>query len=325
MNKISYRFFSIVACLLFSNSGFANLPLPVSHFSASAIFLLEPGSGTDDYRIGSEWGKIAVTQEHLNNKGDVFKRAVLATAQYGYGGTAFYLGKFAGYHVMATNFHVMDAIPCGGRSKSRFPYAGKSFACMRSFGKWTDIDLSLYAIKVPVADETVLAGTGRNFNWNTPVYTGQELLTVGYGSAGNPDGRTLMANDDSDCKVFSATNDFRFMDDPDQVNPGKYKAWSFANGCDVSHGDSGSSFIDRKTGDIIGIVWTGKVPKNSKIKDSAFLSELIKKGGEEIWTELTYSVPAQKIRDKLTELAGSGTLEKESQKVIEAVLKNAAE
>src|SRR5690606_7562892 len=122
-------------------------------------------------------------------------------------------------------------------------------------------------IDVKPDDEHLLVGVGKNMAFNSPIYKGQKLLTIGHGVANNED-QKLVANQDDDCIVYSEGNDIRFMADPDDLNPGDYSVWSFANGCDVSHGDSGSAMVDRLTGDIVGIIWTGRIPKDKKVQDS---------------------------------------------------------
>ncbi|MGK5082105.1 hypothetical protein WDW37_02280 [Bdellovibrionota bacterium FG-1] len=319
--KTRVRFLSFVFALIAATSAQANLIWPsLSPSLASPLFQI---FGTDDYRIGDQWGKHAVTQAEIDVGGAVFRRVALATAKYGSGGTAFYLGKFNGLHVMATNYHVMEAFGCDG-SPVKFPFTGKNFTCSKLFGLWTDIDLSLFAIPVSAGDEATLLGLGRNFDFDAKIYPGQKLLTLGFGIAGNPAGK-LMANQDDDCKVFSQADDYRFMGDPDEYNPGPYKAWSFANGCDVSHGDSGSSFVDRETGQVVGIVWTGRVPKSPEVQSSKYLGEMLKVQSSKIWTELTYTVPAPKIREKLKEIIANGSLDELSRKTLEAVIGNRTE
>lgn len=264
---------------------------------------LAPRFQSKDYQIGSEWGKKKVTPDAVANENEIFRRAALATARYG-GGTAFYLGKFNGQHLMGTNHHVQPDTDCG--SASQFVLLGKSFRCTEVFGSWPEIDFALYAIRVPFGEEVAMMEIARSFSFSADIFPGQPILTVGFGIAQNPN-RDLMANQDSDCYVFSDKNEFRSMGDPDEYNPGPYKAWSFATGCDVSHGDSGSAFVDRSTGDVIGLVWTGKIPKSDKIRDSRYLDEIFKNRSEEIWKELTFAVPAAKIHEVLEKFAREST------------------
>jgi hypothetical protein len=154
------------------------------------------------YRLGSEWGKMPVTAASLRDASSSFRRAAQATAKAG-GATSFYLGEFDGAHVMATNHHVY---PSASRCQSgtvRFPLLDKSFRCNKFVGTWPSIDLSIFVIDVKEgADAASLAQVAANFDWESPVRKGQELITVGFGSADNPLS-ALMGNQDSDCKVFS--------------------------------------------------------------------------------------------------------------------------
>src|SRR5688500_3227633 len=77
-------------------------------FDRQGLARFEARAFDDRYRIGDEWGKAPVTDKQLSEETAVFRRAAMATARAG-GGTSFYLGKFAGFHVMATNHHVFPA------------------------------------------------------------------------------------------------------------------------------------------------------------------------------------------------------------------------
>lgn len=282
---------------------------------------LEPGDGFDaaseTYRIGDEWGKKPVTADALGREDAVFQRAAKAAAAYG-GATGFYLGRFEGRHVFATNYHVSER-SC--RGSARLPLLGKSYPCDVLLGSWPEVDLALFTARVPASDDALLAGLANNFAWDAAIRPGQELLTVGFGTAGNGR-RQPMSNKDADCKVFSAENEFRLMADPDEINPGSYEAWSFANGCDVSHGDSGSAFVDRRTGALLGLVWTGGIPKSAETGRSATLARWMSERSPEIWTQLTFSVPAAKIRERLREHVRGLPAGGETRRVLEAVLES---
>ncbi|MEK6555765.1 MAG: serine protease [Bdellovibrionota bacterium] len=322
---------SILALLLlnFSVSAWAITPL---HFNeakpAEAFSVLKPlpfgpnflrftTSSTDTYRIGDEWGKIPYSAKDAADP-EISKMAK-ATARVD-GGTGFYIGYFGGKFVMATNHHVCPSeIDCMGVNV-RFTALNKSFAIREFYGSWPEVDLALFAIEVPVmADQALLNSVASPFNFASPLYRGQELATIGYGVGGNP-ARQLVVNQDTDCIVFSDKNEFRLMADPDDLNPGPYKAWSFANGCDVSHGDSGSAMIDRNTGEVVGIIWTGRIPKSEKVQHSDYLNNLLQTPTEDVWKELSYAVPAFKIGEYLGELLTSGTLEPSTAAVLEDIL-----
>jgi S1-C subfamily serine protease len=273
----------------------------------------------DDYRLGDEWGKKLVTTQDLDSS-PIFKRAALATAKVG-GATGFYLGFFNNQHIVATNHHVCPSPSRCENSTVTFPLLNFGVRVKKMIGTWTDVDLSLLIVEAPQgANEDRLKAVAGNFAFNKKFFAGQKLLTIGFGIANNSNNR-MMANQDSDCVVFSNDNEFRFMADPDDFNPGPYKAWSFANGCDVSHGDSGSAMVDRETGAVVGIIWTGKIPKADIVQSSKYLKELLAKQGSQIWTELSYAVPAPKIAEFLSNLLVSGNLPSDHKAILTEILK----
>lgn len=284
-------------------------------FPHSGNYLAFLGS-TDTYRIGDEWGKVPFSAEHSNVP--LFLKMAKATARIG-GGTGFYLGKFANLHLVATNHHVCPRAVMCLNSQSDFVLLKKKYRISKFFGSWPEIDLALFAIEVRTEDEPLLAAVSSPFDFSNSLYRGQPLVTIGFGTGGNP-ARQLMLNADSDCVVFSDENEFRLMADPDDLNPGPYKAWSFANGCDVSHGDSGSAMMDRETGQVVGIIWTGRIPKNPSVQASSYLSQLLKAPSEEIWQELSYGVPAMAIGKYLEEVVKSEQTKPDVKAVLSEIL-----
>jgi hypothetical protein len=184
-------------------------------------------------------------------------------------------------------------------------------------GTWTDIDLSLFVLKISSeGDAAKLATVAQNFDFQAIFEPELPLLTAGFGVANNG-ARRLVVNQDSDCKVFSKQNEYRFMADPDAFNPGPYRAWSFSNGCDVSHGDSGSAMVHRLTGRVMGLIWTGKIPKDAQVQNSENLRQILDSQSELLWTELSYAVPAPKIQEVLNQQLESGAIQDaESQQII---------
>ena len=290
--------FACALSLVVSSAAFADMTLPAPNGAPSLYKKLFRSS--DQYRLGDEWGKKPITALDLPSRSRPFQRASMAAAKVG-GGTGFYLGQFNGYYMMATNHHVCpQASDCMGLVV-QFPLMGLSFKVNQFFGSWSDIDLALSAVQVTGAsDITKLTQVAGNFDFAHGPFTGERLVTAGFGIADNAS-RKLVVNEDSDCKVFS--DELRFMGDPDTVNPGPYKAWSFANGCDVSHGDSGSAMVDRDSGAVVGIIWTGRIPKSPKVQSSAFLDQLIANPTDDIWNELSYAVPAIKMGEYLGALS----------------------
>ena len=283
----------------------------------AAIQVEAATSSVTDYQIGDEWGKVTVKREALDGEPAAYARAARATARYG-GGTAFYLGKFNGHHLVGTNHHVQPHLRCRGMLS--FTALEVEAPCRKVLGHLPEVDFAIIEIDLNRSQEAKLAPVARNFAFDRPIRQGMPLITIGHGVANNPT-RLLMGNRDDDCKVFSGDDDFRKMADPDELNPGNYEAWSFANGCDVSHGDSGSAMVDRDSGDVVGIIWTGRVPKKPDIRDSKVLDDLIRTQSPRIWKELSYAVPAAKIRETLQRVLDQSTdLEPETREAIEALV-----
>ncbi len=252
-----------------------------------------------DYQIGPTWGKVIVTRDSLAKESPAFQRAAKATARVrlGFGGaTAFVIGEKDGKTILATNHHVIqDQAGCNSAKISFEMLNIINLRCDRLIKTSTDLDLTIFSISgLSQAQQETLRTVSKSFD---PGETrkGTKLLTVGYGVAGNDGQKNLMSGQDSDCKTFSPDGEVRYMADPDTFNPGPYKTWMFATGCDVSHGDSGSAIVDRETGDVVGILSTGKIPKDKVVREAGFLSRIFDDVSEEVWMELTYAVPASKI------------------------------
>lgn len=310
-----------LAAALFSLSAQAILPIPQQKGRLKQAQPFGEFSFNLDlrYQIGAEWGKKPVSADTLKDESEVFQRAAKATARVG-GATGFYLGIFNGKHIMATNHHVMPGPDnCNGRAV-RFPLLGITLQCKEFLGDWTDIDLALFVLSEPTPEEAgLLSNVAKNFSFDHEIKKGEELITIGFGIADNT-ARNLVANKDSDCRVFSTDSDYRFMADPDDLNPADYKAWSFANGCDVSHGDSGSAMVSRETGEPIGIIWTGRIPKEEKVQNADYLADIYNTNSDEVWKQLSYAVPAKKMGEFLTELVSKPDTSEELAKTLSAIL-----
>ena len=272
------------------------------------------------YQMGDVWGRERVDPSAFVQEDPKVARALMAAGRYRRA-TAFYLGKFAGQHIMATNHHVQETLRCNGAAVW-FPVLDETVPCSRVYGSWTDVDLALFAVQLRPEQEAIFAGVGRNFAFGASFYPGQKLLTAGFGIAGNPRQELSLERDD-DCMVFSGRDDFQFMADPDAFNPGPYRAWSFAHGCDISHGDSGSPMIDRTDGAVLGLLWTGTIPKAERVQHSSYLQSLLQAQSLEVWQELGYAVPAPMIGRHLQAVlqgATSTSLDAEARAVLQAVL-----
>lgn len=260
---------------------------------------LKQFAGISDYQIGPTWGKSVVKSDTLQNESSAFQRAAQATARvrlmFG-GATGFVIGAKDGKVVLATNHHVIgDQSECNGARISFEMLQISGARCDKVLATSTDLDVTIFTIKGLSDDnESKLLTVARSFSTGEPK-KGTELMTIGYGVAGNDGQKELMGTKDEDCKTYSPDGEMRFMADPDELNPGPYKTWMFATGCDVSHGDSGSAIFDRETGEVVGILSTGKIPKNTVVRETSFLKRIYEESDEAVWKELTYAVPASKI------------------------------
>lgn len=243
----------------------------------------------DFYQTGSQWDKRLVTAKDLEAGSPTLKKAMRALGRVTGGASAFYIGKWNGHHLGVSNHHVY---PGGCRGEQiPFPFLKKSYWCTNLVGTWLEMDMTIFEMDVPAADETLLAGAALKMGFRAEIYPGQKLVNVGFGHHRNP--QLLPAADDSeDCMVISGKNDFRRVQVPDDP---EYNIWSVANGCEASPGDSGSAILDRATGEVVLVLWASKPGKIEKIQDSAFLKQLTQTQGPEVWTELNYGAPVPKL------------------------------
>ncbi|WP_413584525.1 hypothetical protein [Bdellovibrio sp. HCB274] len=275
------------------------------------------------YQKGDQWSVGDITEEYLKNP--IIKKAYSANVHVG-AASGIYLGKFKGKHIVATNSHVAD----GPKECKNFPPKvmfdsniwSDTVGCI---GAWPEIDLALLVVKPydvnaweegaeslgPEAyelGEKAVAGRGVNLAFNTIPEFEAPLLNIGFGIAGDasPDrGNPLKISVpritfDDDCRVLSQTGEVRLLFDPDTINPLGYAAWSFANGCDTSHGSSGSLLMNRETGEILGVEWTGTWTKAGEEPiSSQEIAEISRGNSPEVWSRLNYAVPAFKIKEFL--------------------------
>ena len=268
-------------------------------------------------QVGSVWDRVEASDVNPN-----FRFLVQGMAAYR-GGTAFYLGYWNGHYLMATNAHVQPEMKCASPeawdSAARFESLEHEFACEKVFGTWKEIELSIFSISVPKEYEAFFKPLGASFAFHTPLQMNEKLFTLGFGSACNPNSALTMTTGPQ-CQLFSKPNDFKFMKDPDEAQTSVYATWAMAIGCNVSHGDSGSPVLDRETGKVVGILYTGKFPKPETAQDDAFLETLLKSKGEGTWTMLNYAVPSLKIGEFLEKWVKTPALDSDTQITLQALL-----
>lgn len=262
-----------------------------------------------NYQIGDEWGRTPVS---LPTK----SRAARATIRVG-SGTGFLLGEFFGELVVATNNHALSRNDDCSVLDTSFPAIRVKAQCTRIVGTWPEIDFTLFTVDVAEKDRAIVREAASNFDYASELTPGRLLSSVGFGIAGNS-GQVLKSISDADCRVFSS--EIRQIDDPDHLRPGPYRVWSFAHGCETSHGDSGSAIVDRQTERPLGIVWTAKSPKDQKTRDSLHLKTVQTKQSPEIWSELAYAVPASKIREVIKADLDQGKIRTQDRGLLRAII-----
>lgn len=213
-----------------------------------------------EYQVGSVWGKYPLTLGLLNSRPDVLPIAK-ATAHLTYSftrndgsrgtkwGSIFYLGKFNGHHIAATNSHLISpGVMAGRESCGNFELTfhhltgEPKILCQELIGAWPELDFALLILQPTAGQEKLLQNVGLNFDFNADIEPGAMLFSVGY----SPLGKIPFLVEDQDCRVFSGKNLFKLLPNPDDhsISFKPKEAWSFANGCDSSlFGDCG----DRKS------------------------------------------------------------------------------
>jgi len=265
-------------------------------FIALTLLLFAHAEAQDEnpYQIGPEWGRKPFTHKNVNELPTVISSQIKAVARFD-GGTAFYLGKFDGKHLMATNHHVLPgALNCYSFNWVTFILLDEFFSCKNFVLTSSDVEITIFELKVKPEDEAVLNGLGIPLS-SSPLDTDQ-LYGAGYGFQNNPMRNSLLLSNDEHCKFFSKNT--RFITDPDTINTADYQVWSRPVGCDFSHGDSGSPVFN-DYGELVGLNWTGGAPKPSKVLNSDYLNEIEATQGPEIWKNLSYIVPTKNIRSHL--------------------------
>lgn len=257
----------------------------------------------NDFQIGESWGVRPITLQSIREENNfVISRMASNMAQVTTPfakGTAFYLGKHNGDHLMATNAHVMKNIPSCRISPVvfRFTLFGITMTCKKIITIRRDVDFALLALNDSEVSEAYLRELNpMNLAFNKDVVKNTMLYSSGYGEFQNQSGK-LTLKDDQDCRIYSATNTFRRLKDVGKL--GAKKIPSIAIGCDISPGDSGSPVVDRTTGDVLGIVWSTQTPKPITMRSRTFLDELQAERDPDIWEHMAYAIPAQEIKQDL--------------------------
>ena len=279
----------------------------------------------NQYQIGSQWSRNPVTSQTLIFTNDLhLEDAAYATGRIStlwQTGTAIYLGRFYGKHLVATNSHVLKNIPSCAigyiAPAINFSLIGKSFRCNKLIGSWPEIDFALLELKVSQRESDFLELINPlRFDWKDPLEKGTPLLTLGHGKYKNSKAH-LTENSDPFCKVFSSTGKVKKISNKNE-NP--KEVYSFATGCDISNGDSGSALINRRNGKVIGMVWSTYSPKPMVYRSDSHLNNLFDNPNKDIWKYLSYGVPAKSIRGYLRNWVNNTRISSSRKRIIRLFL-----
>jgi hypothetical protein len=256
----------------------------------------ETSSNLARLQIGPSWNKFAVNPAALASFSPSLRKVALSTASFNEG-TAFYIGKFNGKHVMATNTHVLlEKDRACRQATANFSLLRARFRCQKILSFLTDIELALFSIETTAADDPFFQRLGAELEIRNPVAANSPLFTVGHGGFQNPR-NSLTFSSNGYCRTFSSTATPVYLPDLDSSDKLPYKVWSFAVGCNASWGDSGSPVVDPRTGKVLGLLWTSKFPKDQKMRDANYLNTILTSGDAVIWKQLTYASSLMKFRE----------------------------
>lgn len=254
------------------------------------------------YQVGESWSK-----KHINKASKASQTLKESVGEIGARATLFYIGQINNKYWAITNNHVcpnsvknfITVNQCKKQWIQFHYYKNKRGQSLTGSIKTVplvikSLDLSLLEISFDNLHTFKRAPKALKLSDEKP-YLGQELISIGYGMHNNEYGSLMIEDKSFECQVFS--NDIHLTADPDSQNPVNYKVHSFLHGCDVSHGDSGSPILDRHSKEVIGLLWSGKFPKDSSISQSGFESLPL----DFLWKQLNYAAPSFMINKELSE------------------------
>ncbi len=223
-------------------------------------------------------------------------------------GTGFYLGLHKGKHLVLTNSHVMDKNECEGarvtfltRSLNTFTFSCNEI--LLNLYQREQSDLTLFSVKFNGHEDKL--GSGLKLDLSYSPIAGEELAIIGFGIKKAPsrmiDFRlkrfTPLLSMDNDCVIASPTGVTVFFGGSSQVDH------TFATGCDVATGDSGSAILNRNTGEVVGLLWgmgSDATDKYKQQNSEYFMNEVVGKNHSMVWKNLSYGILLSQLQEKLS-------------------------
>ena len=276
------------------------------------------------FRLGNEWSKVELKSEiDLKTFPSELHPAARGSVQLMLGGSGILLGEFAGKLVVASAAHICEQNfggPCGPMYlMGSFKFLGINYRATNIIGFWPEVDLMLFTIEVDSKDKEKLITVGANFDFSSTLDQDLPLAIASYTLIKDSTGN-LQLSSDSDCRILSSTSETRLITDPDQIMPDKTKRWAFAMGCDAGPGDSGGAVIDRQSGLLVGLVWTGNSSQKNTARSSDGLAKIQQENDSQLWSRVSYASPAPKIAEYLKKSLRDPSISKDKKEIIEAVL-----
>jgi len=242
-----------------------------------------PATDGGVFWIGQDWSRQIVTQEFFDQQPSSIQKLILHTAKIDIGrghGTGIYLGR----GLMLTNSHVVRGRECRNLA-IQFWNHPENISCRRIL--WSDRDVDAAILEID--DQTLyhLEGYRLNNRRSLPLFT-ERVATAGFGTTLNPHfGMTIDSS--SECTVVS-NDEMRFMPPPGTSPELAYNVWAIPLTCDTSPGDSGAAVIDRDSGELVGLIFGGRLRKKQQIN-----IETINNQDAMIWDQLSYAIPIREI------------------------------
>jgi hypothetical protein len=257
---------------------------------------------TSQLQIGEEWSRIPyqglTTNESLNTLIKGTGRIDLRDES----GTALYLGKFQGKHLMVTNYHVFPNSSDCATGRVYFQSLNRSYRCLRVVSSLRNIELTFFTIRVSQSDEYKFQNMALKFDFVHEQKPGEKIVTTGHGISRNP-GHKLTYEASSTCMVATSTQYPHFIQVKNSA--GLFNAWSFVHACEVSQGDSGSGLMDEASGKLIGINWATSSNKPNMLLNSNAVLDWIDRQVAELWPSLSLGIPNSKILTSIQQQGNS--------------------